>query len=52
LSDEIERRLENVFDRVPGGVQVRPLIESTIEIALASMLEGLLQRRPQGRGGL
>ena len=27
LSDEIERRLENVIGRVPGGTEVRPLIE-------------------------
>jgi hypothetical protein len=47
LSDEIERRLENVIDRVPGGIQVRPLIESAIQIALASAIEGLLQRRPR-----
>ena len=45
LSDEIERRLESVIDRVPGGIQVRPLIASTIQIALASALEGLLSRR-------
>jgi hypothetical protein len=31
LSDEIERRLERVIDRVPGGIEVRPLIESTIQ---------------------
>ena len=45
LSDEIERRLESVIDRVPGGIEVRPLIESTIQIALASALEGLLYKR-------
>jgi hypothetical protein len=44
LSNEIERRLEAVIDRVPGGTEVRPLIESTIQIALASLLEGLLYR--------
>jgi len=47
LSDEIERRLESVIDRVPGGVEVRPLIESTIQVVLASALEGLLRRRSQ-----
>ena len=47
LADEIERRLENVIDRVPGGSEVRPLIESTIQIALVSVLEGLLCRRSQ-----
>jgi Protein of unknown function (DUF3618) len=45
LSDEIERRLENVIDGVPGGSQVRPLIASTIQIALAAALENLLRRR-------
>ena len=28
LSDEIGKRLENVIDRFPGGINVRPLIES------------------------
>ncbi len=45
LSDEIERRLERVIDRAPGGIEVRPLIASTIQIALASALEGLLSRQ-------
>ena len=45
LSDEIEKRLENVIDRVPGGIKVRPLIESSIQVALAAALEGLLRRR-------
>ena len=45
LSDEIERRLESVVDRVPGGIEVRPLIASAVQIALASALEGLLSRR-------
>ena len=45
LSDEIERRLESVIDGVPGGVQVRPLISSTVQIALAAALENLLRRR-------
>jgi len=45
LSDEIERRLESATDRIPGGIEVRPLIESTIQIALASALEGLLYKR-------
>jgi hypothetical protein len=44
LSDEIEKRLENVIDRVPGGIKVRPLIESSIQVALAAALEGLLRR--------
>jgi hypothetical protein len=45
LSDEIERRLENVIDGVPGGTHVRPLISSVIQIALAAALENLLRRR-------
>ena len=28
LSDEIEKKLENIIDRVPGGIKVRPLMES------------------------
>ena len=44
LSDEIEKQLENIVDRVPGGVKVRPLIESSIQVALAAALEGLLRR--------
>ena len=27
LSDEIDKKLENIIDRVPGGMKVRPLIE-------------------------
>ena len=45
LSDQIEKGLETYIDRVPGGIQVRPLIESAIQIALAAALEGLLRRR-------
>jgi hypothetical protein len=44
LSDEIEKKLENIIDRVPGGIKVRPLIESSIQVALAAALEGLLRR--------
>jgi hypothetical protein len=44
LSDEIEKKLENVIGRVPGGIKVRPLIESSIQVALAAALEGLLRR--------
>ena len=47
LSDEIERRLENAIDYVPGGTEVRPLIEATIQIALVSVLEGLMYRPAQ-----
>jgi hypothetical protein len=47
LSDAIEDKLEDVIDRVPGGSQVRPLIESTVQVALATALEALLERRPR-----
>jgi hypothetical protein len=45
LSDEIERRVDDVIVGVPGGLQARPLIASAIQIALAALLENLLQRR-------
>ena len=45
LSDEIEKKLENMIDRVPGGIEVRPLIESSIQVVLAAAVEGLLRRR-------
>jgi hypothetical protein len=45
LSDEISKRLETYIDRLPGGINVRPLIESSVQIALAAAVEGLLQRR-------
>ena len=44
LSDAIEDKLEDVIDRVPGGSQVRPLIESTVQIALATAVHERLQR--------
>ncbi len=44
LSDVIEQKLEGVIDRVPGGSEVRPFIESTVQIAVATGLEALLQR--------
>jgi hypothetical protein len=45
LSDAIEDKLEDVIDRVPGGSQVRPLIEATVQVGLATALEALLQKR-------
>jgi hypothetical protein len=33
LSDAIEDKLEDLIDRVPGGSQVRPLIESVVGLA-------------------
>jgi hypothetical protein len=47
LSDAIAEKLEDVIDPVPGGSQVRPLIESTVQVALATTLETLFQRRPR-----
>ena len=46
LSDAIEQKLEDVIDRVPGGSEIRPLIESTVQVALATAIEALLQKRP------
>lgn len=49
LSDEFERKLDDIADQVPGGSEVRPLIASAIQIALTAALEGLLRndrRRP------
>ena len=45
LSDEIGKKLETYIDRFPGGISVRPLIESSIQVALAAALEGLLRKR-------
>ncbi len=45
LSDEIDRKLEDLVDRVPGGMSVRPLIVSSLQVVLAAALEGLLQGR-------
>ena len=45
LSDEIGKKLETYIDRLPGGINVRPLIESSVQVALAAALEGLLCKR-------
>lgn len=45
LSDEIEKGLEGVMGRAPGGPKVRSLIESSIQLALAAALEGLFAAR-------
>ena len=45
LSDEISKKLETYIDRLPGGINVRPLIESSVQIALAAALESLFRRR-------
>lgn len=47
VSDAIEDKLEDVIDRVPGGSQVRPLINSTVQMALATALEALLRGGPR-----
>ena len=47
LSDTIEPKLEDVIGRVPGGAEVRPLMKSTVQVALATSLEALLQKRPR-----
>jgi hypothetical protein len=48
LSDEIGKKLETYIDRLPGGINVRPLIESSVQVALAAALEGLLRRHSRG----
>ena len=45
LSDEIERRVENITVGVPGANRADPLIASAIQIGLAALLEGLLHKR-------
>jgi hypothetical protein len=42
LSDAIEDKLEDVIDRVPGGSQVRPLIESTVQVGARDSARGPL----------
>ena len=48
LSDEIGKKLETYIDRLPGGINVRPLIKSSVQVALAAALEGLLRRHSRG----
>jgi hypothetical protein len=45
FSDEVERKLEDVIDRVPGGPEIRPLVQAALQIALSAALEGLFLRR-------
>ncbi|MGC2786703.1 MAG: hypothetical protein WA397_23290 [Roseiarcus sp.] len=45
LSDEIEKRVENIIVGVPGANRAQPLIASAIQIGLAALLEGLLRKR-------
>ena len=44
LADELERKLDDVVDQVPGGSEVRPFLASAIQIALTAAIEGLLRR--------
>ena len=44
LSDELERKLDDVVGQVPGGVELGPIIASAIQIALTAALEGLLRQ--------
>lgn len=44
LSDELERKLDDVVAEVPGGVELRPILASAIQIALTAALEGLLRK--------
>jgi hypothetical protein len=48
FADEVERKLENVIDRVPGGAEVRPLIESVVQIVLSAALESLFRKGDSG----
>ena len=49
LSDEVERKLDDVVDGLPGGGEVKPLIAAAIQIALTAALEGLLRKDPRYR---
>jgi hypothetical protein len=44
LADELERKLDDVVDQVPGGSEVRPFLASAIQIALTAAIEGLLRK--------
>jgi hypothetical protein len=48
FSDEVERRLESVIHRVPGGPEVRPLVQAAVQIALSAAVDSLLHRRDAG----
>lgn len=47
LADEVERKLDDVVDRIPGGTETRPLVAAAIQIALTAALEGLLRKDPR-----
>lgn len=44
LADELERKLDDVVDQVPGGSEVRPFLAPAIQIALTAAIEGLLRK--------
>ena len=48
FADEVERKLEKVIGRVPGGAEVRPLIESVVQIVLSAALESLFRKGDSG----
>jgi hypothetical protein len=48
FADEVERKLETVIGRVPGGAEVRPLIESVVQIVLSATLESLFRKGDSG----
>ena len=47
LADEVERKLDDVVDQVPGGDAFRPVVASAIQIALMAALEGLMRKDPR-----
>ena len=49
LADELERKLDDVVDQVPGGSEVRPFLASAIQIALTAAIEGLLRKNEHYR---
>ncbi len=47
LSDEVERKLDDIVDQIPAGSEVRPLVAAAIQITLTAALEGLLRKDPR-----
>jgi hypothetical protein len=44
LADELERKLDDVVDFVPGGSEVRPFVAAAMQIAITAAIEGLLRK--------
>jgi hypothetical protein len=44
LADELERKLDDVADYVPGGTEVRPFVAAAMQIAITAAIEGLLRK--------